>query len=95
MSEYILSNKELENATKLMEIAIENLPLPKTYTKEEQDKLIDSLLKSLNRLKEEMYSSSLDENHVLLFHGAKKELIGNPSIFYSEEKKDFGKGFYR
>ena len=49
---------------------------------------------NLNRLKEEMYSSSLDENHVLLFHGAKKELIGNPSIFYSEEKKDFGKGFY-
>ena len=53
MSEYILSNKELENATKLMEIAIENLPLPKIYTKEEQDKLIDSLLKSLNRLKED------------------------------------------
>ena len=53
MSEYILSNKELENATKLMEIAIENFSLPKTYTKEEQDKLIDSLLKSLNKLKED------------------------------------------
>ena len=36
-----------------MEIAIENFPLPKTYTKEEQDKLIDSLLKSLNKLKED------------------------------------------
>lgn len=59
MSECILSNKELENATKLMEIAIENLPLPKTYTKEEQDKLIDSLLKSLNRLKED--SNELDK----------------------------------
>ena len=53
MSECILPNKELENATKLMEIAIKNFPLPKTYTKEEQDRLIDSLLKSLNRLKED------------------------------------------
>ena len=52
MSECILPNKEVENATKLMEIAIKNFPLPKTYTKEEQDRLIDSLLKSLNKLKE-------------------------------------------
>ena len=49
---------------------------------------------NLNRLKEEMYSSSLEKNHVLLFHGAKTELIGEPSISYSEDKKDFGKGFY-
>ena len=53
MSECILSNKRLENATKLMKIAIENFPFPKTYTKEDQEKLIDSLLKSLNRLKED------------------------------------------
>ena len=52
MSECILSNKELENVTKLMKIAIEHFPIPKTYTKEEQEKLIDSLLKSLDRLKE-------------------------------------------
>lgn len=49
---------------------------------------------NLNRLKEEMDNSSLAKNHVLLFHGAKKDLIGPPSIKYSEEKKDFGKGFY-
>lgn len=59
MSECILSNKELENATKLMKIAIEHFPIPKTYTKEEQEKLIDSLLKSLNRLKED--SNELDK----------------------------------
>lgn len=53
MSECILSNKELENATKLMKIAIEHFPFPKTYTEEEQEKLIDSLLKSLNTLKED------------------------------------------
>lgn len=75
MSEYILSNKELENATKLMEIAIENFPLPKTYTKEEQDKLIDSLLKSLNRLKEDC--NKLDKIRKNQFRKELMELIKN------------------
>ena len=75
MSEYILSNKELENATKLMEIAIENLPPPKTYTKEEQDKLIDSLLKSLNRLKEDC--NELDKIRKNQFRKELMELIKN------------------
>ncbi len=48
----------------------------------------------LNRLKEEMYNSSLKVNHTLLFHGAKEEIIGNPTIEFSQAKKDFGKGFY-
>lgn len=48
----------------------------------------------LNRLKEEMYSSSLLPNHSLLFHGAKTELIGYPSVLYSDGNKDFGRGFY-
>ena len=75
MSEYILSNKELENATKLIEIVIENLPLPKTYTKEEQDKLIDSLLKSLNRLKEDC--NELDTTRKNQFRKELMELIKN------------------
>lgn len=75
MSECILSNKELENATKLMEIAIENLPLSKTYTKEEQDKLIDSLLKSLNRLKEDC--NELDKIRKNQFRKELMELIKN------------------
>ena len=29
-----------------------------------------------------------------MFHGAKLELNGDPSIEYSDDKKDFGKGFY-
>lgn len=53
MSKCILSDKKLENATKLMKMAIEHFPFPKTYTEEEQKKLIDSLLNSLNRLKED------------------------------------------
>ncbi len=57
------------------------------------DKLYESGIK-LNRLKEEMYNSLIKENHVLLFHGAKNELNGAPSVIYSEDKKDFGKGFY-
>ena len=75
MSECILPNKELENATKLMKIAIENLPLPKTYTKEEQDKLIDSLLKSLDRLKEDC--NELDKIRKNQFRKELMELIKN------------------
>ena len=57
------------------------------------NKLYDSNI-YLNRVKEEMYNSSIENNHIILFHGAKTELIGEPSLSYSEDKKDFGKGFY-
>ena len=49
---------------------------------------------NLNKLKEEMFNSAIDKNHVLLFHGAKTEIIGEPTIEFSEENKDFGKVFY-
>jgi len=49
---------------------------------------------NLNRIKEELYSSSLRQNHKLLFHGSKNEIVGEPSIVFSDDKKDFGKGFY-
>lgn len=75
MSEYILSNQQLENATKLMKIAIEHFPLPKTYTKEEQDRLIDSLLKSLNKLKENC--NELDKIRKNQFRKELMELIKN------------------
>ena len=75
MSECILSNKELENVIKLMKIAIEHFPIPKTYTKEEQEKLIDSLLKSLNRLKEDC--NELDKIRKNQFKQELMELIKN------------------
>lgn len=75
MSECILPNKELENATKLMEIAIKNFSLPKTCTKEEQDRLIDSLLKSLNKLKENC--NELDKIRKNQFRKELMELIKN------------------
>ncbi len=62
--------------------------LEKIYSKIYEEKI------DLNRLKEEMYNSSLEKNHILLFHGSRKGIIGNPSVIYSEGKKDFGKGFY-
>ena len=45
-------------------------------------------------MKEELYQSDKREHHVILFHGAKEELIGEPSTSFSGEKKDFGPGFY-
>lgn len=61
------------------------------------DKIYDKIYSAninLNRIKEEMYVSSIEPNHILLFHGTKTELYGNPSVSYSMDKKDFGKGFY-
>ena len=61
------------------------------------DKVYNKLYESniyLNRVKEEMYNSSVDKNHMILFHGAKTEIIGEASISFSEDKKDFGRGFY-
>ena len=61
------------------------------------DKVYNKLYESniyLNRVKEEMYNSSVDKNHMILFHVAKTEIIGEPSISFSEDKKDFGRGFY-
>lgn len=48
----------------------------------------------INKLKEELYKSDENINEIILFHGAKNEIIGNPSVEYSGAKKDFGKGFY-
>ncbi len=47
-----------------------------------------------NQLKEEIYRSKVQNNHQILFHGAKTEIVGSPSIEYSDNNKDFGKGFY-
>lgn len=48
----------------------------------------------INKLKEELYKSYENDNSLVLFHGAKSEIIGNPSINYSGLNKDFGRGFY-
>lgn len=48
----------------------------------------------INKLKEELYMSYEGNNSIILFHGAKGEIVGNPSIKYSGTNKDFGKGFY-
>ena len=45
------------------------------------DKVYNKLYESniyLNRVKEEMYNSSVDKIHMILFHGSKTEIIGEP-----------------
>lgn len=69
----------------------------KTPAYDNLEKLYNKLYENnfdFNKLKEELYYSSLKENHLLLFHGSKKEIINTPSIEYSDKNKDFGKGFY-
>ncbi len=48
----------------------------------------------INKLKEELYKSYEKEDSLVLFHGAKSKIDGEPSIEFSGKNKDFGKGFY-
>ena len=48
----------------------------------------------LNVVKEMLYRESLKSDELLLFHGSKKGIEGEPTIEKSEPSKDFGKGFY-
>lgn len=70
----------------------ENIPSSKNL--ESIYNIIYSNKIKLNDLKQEVYKSKENKNNIILFHGSKGELIGKPSIKYSEDKKDFGKGFY-
>ena len=49
----------------------------------------------LNRIKEQLFQEDYqDENHVILFHGARSSVEGDITIKKSREINDFGKGFY-
>ena len=48
----------------------------------------------INALKEEIYKTKESKNIKILYHGAKNEIDGDITVEKSEEKKDFGKGFY-
>ena len=48
----------------------------------------------LNILKEMMWKETLEDGHVLLFHGAKDELKGELNIKAGRLNNDFGQGFY-
>lgn len=48
----------------------------------------------LGRLKEMLWLDDIKPGHILLFHGAKSEIVGNISTSMSRLNNDFGKGFY-
>lgn len=48
----------------------------------------------INRLLEENFKDNQTENCKILFHGSKEGIKGKLSISFSNEKRDFGKGFY-
>lgn len=48
----------------------------------------------LNLIDEELYKSKASKNTLILFHGSKDGITGKLTIEKSNEKKDFGKGFY-
>ena len=48
----------------------------------------------LNKIKEQLFREECLENHVLLFHGAKTDILGDISVEKSRKNNDFGRGFY-
>lgn len=65
--------------------------------KENLEKIYDQIYQEgieLNNIKEELYKSLERKDNLILFHGAKNDLIGKPSIKFGEKNRDFGKGFY-
>lgn len=49
----------------------------------------------LNKIKEQLYKEDYENDHtVVLFHGAKNNIVDNLSIDKSKADNDFGKGFY-
>lgn len=93
-----MSDEEISNFIGVSRMSLNRWKNGKAIPNDETlEKMYNSFYDSginLNRIKEEMYESSLEKNHTLLFHGTKLELNGDPSIEYSDDKKDFGKGFY-
>ena len=49
---------------------------------------------NLDRIYEDLYLSMEKKDTKLLLHGSKAGLDGNPSVAFSSEHKDFGRGFY-
>lgn len=85
---------ELLNISKASYFRYKKGSLP---NKSELEHIYSSIYKlniDLNRIKEELYLSYNTKTTKILFHGSKEGIIGNPSIHYSSNDKDFGKGFY-
>lgn len=61
------------------------------------EKLYDYAFKKrirLNKIKAQLFREECPKDHVLLFHGAKAEILGEISVDQSRKNNDFGQGFY-
>ncbi len=63
-----------------------------------RDRLYDYAFQNkinLNRIKEQLFREDYTDNdHIVLFHGAKTEITGALSLQYARKNNDFGQGFY-
>lgn len=48
----------------------------------------------INDLKQQMYLDMNNDDEIVLFHGAKQELVGELDIKYANKNNDFGAGIY-
>ena len=66
-------------------------------SKQNLENLYNCLYKNnfrLNKIKEEIYKSLENASTKVLYHGSRDKIIGDVTIEKSNDKKDFGKGFY-
>lgn len=97
--EYLdLNESELSARLNIPRSSLNNWRKGKTKISKNQYEKVYSFLYSegirINNIKSQIQKDQETKNKTILYHGAKKELIGSPSLTYSKENNDFGKGFY-
>lgn len=101
--------QDLKFISEFLSLSFEKLSNEMDIPKETLSRIVNGGLTPSNELLEKIYSfiyergirfnelkvEAYKRNHdVVLFHGAKSELIGDISLDYSREDVDFGVGFY-
>lgn len=93
-----ISQSELANSVNVQQITISRNETHRTApSKDLLEKIYGyAYLKGINlsKLKEMLYLENIKENHLLLYHGSKKEIKGLIDINKGKKNNDFGQGFY-
>ena len=93
-----ISQDELATALRVEKLRIARTESGETYPREDFLDLIYSYAFNnnlrLNLQKEMFYKDDLEENHILLTHASKNELIGRIVVNSGKANNDFGSGFY-
>jgi len=94
-----LTNEELAKELDISRVTINNwinnkTSIPEMYIQKFYDFVFKKEI-NLNKIKEQFYrEDEIKKNEILLFHGAKTEIVGDLSLNHNKMINDFGNGFY-